>query len=414
MDERKCSMRGCDNPPDPKAGRGMCSPCYQRLRARHRRARHRRAGTPLPPSPTVLAKVQRDTPDPVTPGVDERTEALTERGWLRYDEIGVADNVYALDMASMTARFEPVTDVSIHPARTRKARLIEVGGYSALSTLSQRWPVRTRRMVKRQYVTETTWRTTEFIGAKVGFCRTLPNANVPTEAKYSDAFVELVAWFWNEGNYEWRGNTVRAGISQSWDVNAHKFAAIQRAMEAAFPRQYKIRQREDGYGYFRIYRDACDRFLEVTEHDKAPTLSFVLSLTQSQLGLFIDTCMAGDGHTTMSGVRRWSQCSMFSVRRFEMICALAGVPTNTRFKAGERYESHLGRDGYNVGLLRRNTVNPIDSIAELTSGRRKGGRVEATDAHVRHEGLVWSLTTPSNTWLARRNGSVYFTGSPAT
>jgi hypothetical protein len=50
-------------------------------------------------------------------------------------------------------------------------------------------------------------------------------------------------------------------------------------------------------------------------------------------------------------------------------------------------------------------VNPLRS--------RQGPKAAATVKRVHYKGIVWCPTTPNGTWLARRNGTVYWTGNSA-
>ena len=327
---------------------------------------------------------------------DETTEILTQRGWLRYDEVTTDDEAYVLDADRLVARFERIQAVNIFDAEPREVRLVETGGFSSLTTLNHRWPVRYRGTDK------VLWRTTEQLGQGHGVIRALPRSDAPSEAKWTDAFVALVAWFWNEGNVETAG-TPRITITQSPSANWENCVALRALLDQAFPGGWREQpHRPSGCSQFRLNKGPTEALLAVCGTDKAPTPEFIRSLTAAQLRLLIDTCLAGDGHVEASGTARWAQRSEHSLRMFEMAAALAGIPTNTRPKTGE----HYGRPVSTVTLLRRRTAKPFDALTMKT-----GARVAGVDERRVHDGIVWCPTTPSGTWLARRNGSVYFTGN---
>lgn len=122
---------------------------------------------------------------------------------------------------------------------------------------------------------------------------------------------------------------------------------------------------------------------EITEHapDGTPSHGFLSSLTGPQLDLFLrvvsDTGREGPG-TLIAPDPAVAESLLFAA-------VLAG-------KAAIRHERG---DGHRVSLLDRNRVSPED----VTLTREP------------YDGPVWCPTTPDGTWLARRRGTVYFTGN---
>lgn len=303
---------------------------------------------------TLLDKVREETakfkergePEPVfnlclvsVPGsnlfcVDDQTEMMTSRGWRRYDELSVGDTVLTLNHDTGLAEWQPLEAVNVFPSEDRLVLSMEGQFHSSLTSSEHRWPVVQTKTGARLWKVSETLLTTDRIQTVA------PVANLPTEPKYEDAFVELVAWVWTEG---------------------------------------------DG--------------------DKVVDPSFIASLTLSQLHLFIDRSVDADGHR--GRVEGFSQRSVERVRIFEMACALAGVRTNTT----ERPETRPGRKSglvqYQVGVLRRSS--PYTSPMSTKNRPECRTRVE----WVHHKGILWCPTTPNGTWLARRRGTVWYTGNCA-
>lgn len=338
---------------------------------------------------------------------DAATEILTQRGWLRYDQIQAGDEAYALNLDNLRAHFEPIIDVNVWPAKRRPMRLIETGGFSSLTTLNHRWPV--RRTSGRGY--QVGWTTSEHLSAGHGVLRSFGRVDDPIVAKWSDPFVELVAWFWTEGWQTTNGHPDRgAYIAQSQRTPSH-VAAIRSALAAEFPEGWTESER-DGMVRFRLRVGPTEALTSVVGQDKAPTPEFLLSLTRSQLLLLIQRCLDGDGYRRADGMTRWYQVSEHSLRMFEMACALAGIPTNTR--QGKDYGKRHGRPPGYVTLLASHVATPLQSIRQSARKAARTGRtprVSSADLLVEYDGVVWCPTTPSNTWLARRNGAVYWTGN---
>lgn len=340
---------------------------------------------------------------------DEDTEILTGEGWKRYDQLRADDEAYALDPETLTARFEPIQTVNVFPRKVRRMRLIETGGYSSLTTEGHRWPV----LHTEDGHGSLRWRRTDNLDYRHRLFRTAPHIDSASTPKFSDEFVELVAWFWTEG---WTaGKHGRfAFIGQSHEKNPTKCADVRRAL-TRFPGDWSEQRRAaTRMTHWRLKRNLSDAIFNVTGLDKAPEPWFLRALTVAQLRLLIERCLDGDGHRTEAGQRTFYQASEHGTRTFEMACALAGIPTNTRHDRW--YPGMFGEPrekwGYAVSLLTNGVAKPLDAIRVTTRyTAEKPKRTKAVDEWVQHDGIVWCPTTPSGTWLARRNGTVYFTGN---
>ena len=334
---------------------------------------------------------------------DEATEILTTRGWLRYDQVTTDDEAYVIDPVTLAARFEPILAVNVFEAKPRTLRHLRTGNFSSLTTADHRW------LVSKRFPDGSdrwTWKTTAELGTQHAIFRSSRREDAPTQAKWDDAFVEVVAWYWNEG---WRTATGHsdsaAYIGQSEAKNPLHTAAIRSVLEAEFPGGFT----ETKHGemvHFRLSKIATDALMMVTDEHKAPTPAFLLSLTTAQLLLLIERCLDGDGHRGET-YRRWYQVEEASVRRFEMACALAGVATNTY--QGADYGNRHGRVPQTVTLLASQVAKPVDAVR--VASYQPNREQPAIDALVEHDGIVWCPTTPSGTWMARREGTSYFTGN---
>lgn len=338
--------------------------------------------------------------------VDTETEILTDRGWLKYDEVTTDDRAYTLDPELGWGKFEQIESVNIWPAKQRQMRHIETGGHSSLTTAAHRWP-----LASNENGGNVKWATTETLRPQDGLIRSAVRSDAPVVQKYTDAFVELVGWFWTEG---WvpPADHSDAGlyVAQSTEVNPQHVASIRAALQSEFPGHWSERHSSDNMARFRITREAAETILAVTGEGKAPTPEFLTNLTRSQLTLLIQTCLNGDGHETKAGQRTWYQLSDNGVRMFEMLCALAGQPTNTTIQ--KDYGNRYGAPPVRVSLLRNGVSKPLDAI-RVKKYKYKGGeeRTPSVDEWITTDGEIWCPTTPSGTWLARRNGAVYFTGN---
>jgi len=124
---------------------------------------------------------------------------------------------------------------------------------------------------------------------------------------------------------------------------------------------------------------------------------FIMQLTKAQLQLFVETSIAGDGHVDKtSGRRSIQQENLEQLFAVQLACHLLGIPTST---------TKLG-DGWQLNLLDGLFATPKRSA--LSTAKRDGGMAITEEVY---EGEVWCVTTQNHNWLARRHGSVYYTGN---
>ena len=341
-----------------------------------------------------------DEPDEVLANVleycvDDQTEALTKDGWKRHGELRAGDEVWGIDPETWVAGWTPVHAVHRFEG-SRQMLSLESRVHSSLTTGSHRWLTERydghRREIKRE------WRTSDNLvqGSRIPLA--VPSGDSPV-ALHSDALVELVAWFWTEGCHHWgRRDWCGASLGQSRKVNPGHVDRIEACLRAEFGAP--ARSRESGLWYateregmveFHLSEKVASilrRFTSAPEKVVDPR--FLAQLTQAQRLLFIETSLAADG--TDDGVRRTLvQSSEARIRSFEMVCVLAGIPVNTH---------QLSNGMWSCALLKRARCRPLFSQSEGSVAQ-----------WVEYEGVVWCPQTDTGTWLARRNGTIYYTGN---
>jgi hypothetical protein len=393
--------------------------------------------------------------------VDVETEILTARGWRRYDELIEGEDVLTLHLSRLASEWQPLQAVHVFPPERRRMLRLEGNIHSSLTTAGHRWAVETLRSR-----TASTWthprglggdprgRThcprghpydefnTHITASGRRRCRACdrermrssnqlsrterrfvtsadlthadripiaaPCAGLPTERKYSDALVELVAWVWTEG---WVSPTGAIGIGQSHTVNPRNVDRIRAALYETFgpPSERPMRARPTTPHWretvapgptapltvFRLNRLAS---APITVHlalpEKVPEPTFLRSLTEAQLHLFIERSMDAGGFG-----QQLAQSSEGRASTFQMALTLGGIG------------SHLTQDRsgrWIVTLLKTTRIAPI-TASQLK--RSEGTPRRFVAEWIEHSGPVWCPRTPNGTWLARRAGTVYFTGN---
>lgn len=384
------------------------------------------------------------------------TEALTrDRGWQTHDKLEPGDVIYTLNTHSGLGEWQPITQMNRFDVTDEPMMLSSGRFHSSCTTMNHRWPVRgfmepergrpterRRKSSGRVYTQRTNpslppprlvtqagiqWRTTEEIMSKQktlwNYMTVAPAADLPTEPKYSDALVELVAWTMTEGHSRPHPRTGRATLilKQSLSVNPHHHASITRALNEMFgpPRltlkwhthggSRPIHTGETWYTQgdgFTLDHAAAAHILEHFE-DPAPNphhpehkgyrskvvrREFIYSLTRSQLRLFVDRCTDGDGS------RRGDAFGMVQNHAGrDDIYALALTLLGTPYQQFEK----LG------------TYNDTPYWTFSTSSQPKADRPHHNRELVTFTGTVWCPTTENSTWFARCDRKVFFTGNSA-
>lgn len=338
--------------------------------------------------------------------VDVDTEVLTRRGWLTYDQVREGDHALTLNTNTELAEWQPISNVSIFPGPAEVVRM-EGGNHSSVTTPNHRWPVSHRVHGGSR---TTRWSTTETLTRDNRLYAAAPVTNLP-EQKWSDAFVELVAWAYTEGHFR-RGGALHIG--QSSTLNPRGCSRIRSALVALLgpARVTGAAGRggwtehqppsQGGMTSFYVGVEDAKQLHGVFEDlkDKVPTTDFLVSLTQSQLELFIAVSIEADGSVTNTGTRVLSQSVRGRVESFQLAALLSGQSANVRSGVTGGHGRYAGTPRWYCGIQKSN----LRQVPFPAQGRP--GSITKTVVDT-----VWCPTTPNATWLARRNGFAYFTGN---
>lgn len=338
------------------------------------------------------------------PCVDDKTEALTARGWLPYSKLQRGDLLRTLDLYTGRSMWAPLDRVYVY-RDARLVRNLDARSHSSVTSLDHRW------VTRDHYTGELRIRTSRDLRTNDRIIRAAPSMDTPTTPMYSDALVELLAWFWTEGHIRPDG---AVQIFQSWRVNPNYCLRIREAMREVFGDPavtmctgrwivpaWIERKPTERKGVIEWY---LNRHLAATLTDLAPNRavlpSVVASMTQSQLRIFTETSVDADGFRTRSR-SAISQKRLDQLNAAEMAYALLGVPTT-------RIVAKLPQD-------RTCWILWVGSQAEIrpVAAAQRADAVRARDVIETVSGVGWCPKVPTGTWLARRRGTVYYTGDAA-
>jgi len=333
----------------------------------------------------------------------EDTEILTKRGWLTHDKLVDGDIALTLNPKTEMSEWNDIEYVrrykGVHDAIEMESQQI-----SSISTPDHRWPTK-----------DATWKspykfvTTENLRQRHIIPTAALCSDIPTEPKYNDDLVELVGWFITEGSWQGYSSTIAQNYDQPF------FHRIQACLTGLFGHPYKPDKMNIGFklspGWyehtkkhdpngcqFKINSAATKTIREfVKGKNKVVTNDFIFSLTKAQLELFVETCLRGDG----SGPNEIRQNDKERLEPIALACLLLGCGVN--FHSWKHTDENYPDTIVYQLLISRKRIG----AKPLQSKARYGSRVE----RITYEGIVWCPKTKNGTWLARRNGKVYYTGN---
>lgn len=350
--------------------------------------------------------------------VDAETQILTRTGWKYYHEVESNDDTLTLNNKTGLSEWQPIKKMNVHDGQVgRKLLYMEGKSHSSLTTLGHRWPVLFKSYQKqngKEYRSEyRRFRESRDLTQRDFIPLCAQRADHASVAKYDDNFVELVAWYWTEGYTYNTGNYVsitqkrfperiRACLNNLYGPPVEKFTRYKWNDDGPTVPQWRENGKssdEDTRQFFLNYVIVQD--LKAVAPDKIVTYDFILSLTKSQLALYIDASMAADGNQN-SRQSFLMQKNRQMAERFEFACIQSGIATSLYWvKEDPRWKNDTGM--WVVSMRRSTQMNPV------TAAKAKNGVFSIRE--VEYDGIVWCPTTDNATWLARRNGKVYFTGN---
>lgn len=328
--------------------------------------------------------------------VDQSTQALTQRGWLGIDEIAESDQIMSFDGYRM--RWSSIKSIYRGQYNGLMHHLTNTA-IDALITPNHKM-VTTDGLVPAELLTENQHL------VLMGECS--PDG----PGQYQDQLVELMGWIATEGCVESdHAGIKRITIYQNQGAKADRIRACLTALDFKFSESVNSK----GNICFGIGR-ADSRQVGALMPLKTIPMSVLLTLTQAQRELLINTLVDGDGWRRGSNMS-FGQKSKDRVDMFQALCALAGLKTNSHLNHNARsFDKTTSYYTVNVFSRRRNhsKVKGVDfhggkrnRVGAAGRGKHHHPNVPTTP----YTGMVWCPETEFGCFLARRNGKVYLTGN---
>lgn len=373
--------------------------------------------------------------------VDTETEIFTRRGWLNWDEVKEGDETLAINPDTGASEWSPITGIYREAFESVPMVKIQGQAFSAMTTPHHRW-------LTCNGSGNWKWEQTRTLKSKQRIPLAAPRADQTATKTYSDDFVRLVAWYWTEGwicpgggiglsqsnrrypenvlgldrlfgslygepgpihsgprvsddRYDEAMSLVANGDSSyriekstgvsAWTINRWRNGGVRKSA------RWSRAHRREGMVEYRLNKWDSAEVTAVTTggSEKVIRMEFLTALTLDQLRIFIDVSIAADGWMGPGGHMKIEQRSEKRIRAFEQACILAGLPVSTCYDPT--------RDRWLACIKASPWVDVVS--AARTTGRMS---IEAVD----YDGVIWCPQVEGHkNWLARRNGSIYFTGN---
>jgi hypothetical protein len=339
---------------------------------------------------------------------DDKTETLTKRGWLTHDQLVDSDEVLTLNPRTRQIEWQQPRAINRFNFSGVLSHWFS-SRFDAMTTDDHRWLAKGCGIMGGWHG----YRSRDghhFASTKT--CNAMwskrlivsGGAMADREKVYSDEFVELAGWYMTEGTMIRKARKRQKLIAahgpvrleaRVYQCSRHNPEYTERISKLAehfgagrcCPKKSTIHQFIFGLDVSKALEEACP--------GKRLEMEFLVQLTPNQLELLRDTMLCGDGHHHEGGTWIFSQNNMEMSAAFQALCAMTGKRTRTRI------EKPITRDGKTFKSAHSTTVYADKLLAA----------VKLTKQHVYYNGVVWCPTTANSTWMARRNGTTYWTGN---
>ena len=340
-------------------------------------------------------------------------EVMTDSGWKFYHEIQDGDRAYSVDPETNEARFAEIEAVNVFDHDGPMHR-IETRRLDVLSTPNHRWYTQYDPSLDKSNPDRHRFVTSSNLGVDDRIPLRFDPGDLPIGPVHKDQIVRLVAWYMTEGfrRYEYP-NGKRCFIAQSRTANPEKVESIAADLASLWGEPGSV---EDGglWHYdgttFSIAAEVGHEIVDLCPgRVKTPSYEFINSLTYDQLTDFVDTCIDGDGHREKNGRRTFYSKDAEIIDLFEYCAVRLGMSV-THSVDKEYHVDFDNRDEtvWRVNIGFNSHTNPARAVRETA---RNGS--ESRMDYVHYTGKVWCPTTSTGTWVARRNGRVFYTGNSA-
>lgn len=335
--------------------------------------------------------------------VDEKTEALTKRGWLKYNEITINDELLSSNIIDNQLVWGGIKEIFINDKYDGPMHKLTNQGIDALVTPGHKFLTTEHGLVKVEDL-----KTKDHITLMGKYVIDEPNHI------YDNNFVKLVGWAVTEGNYLKGKNTQSLQIFQKEGPKSDMIRQCLNDLKIDY-KEYEWTNKE--IKCFRFKKEYANKIINDIAPNKILNTEFILDLTHKQRLLLIETMINGDGWIITQNNRNtigYNQKCKKHIDSFLMLCTLCGFTTTTE---KIKNETPFGlSEYYSVYVYNKPKIECSIEHTNFYGGKpspggniRKGKKPNTPTQH--YKGVVWCPKTEYGNFICRRGKYIYITGN---
>lgn len=327
--------------------------------------------------------------------VDEKTEALTQRGWLSFKEITIDDTILSYDMESKHLVWSRIKSIYIDDYEGKMFYLTNRFGLNALVTPGHKMITNERGLIPVDML-----KTNDHI-----VLTGLPVLDGP--GFYEDRFIEFVGWCITEGQYTKGQKSVGVILAQKEGEKANRIRQI--LIDLSIP--YKEYMRDGNLVVWVLKNSHYTIKLHEVAPDKILSSDFILSLTQHQRELLIRTMVDGDGWSRNGKPIGYVQKCKKHVDQFLFLCTISGMTVSCT----KRFIVSFGKDTfiYHMNIYQNPKLYCRAGSTDFHGGycSKYGVDKKPNAPTIDYSGKIWCPETEYGSFMCRRESKIFLTGN---
>ncbi len=336
---------------------------------------------------------------------DEETEIITKRGWKKYNEILMHDELLSYNVDKDCYEW---SDIKGFYLKEYKGKMIHIKNkrFDFLVTPEHKWVVCNDRRKNKRYLEKSINLNSKHIIKRASSFKEIKEDNL----NFSDELIALAGWTVTDGTVFKEGNSCKISITQSRSANEKHCLEIEKLLSHFSPENYstaiydyrprvingKVWDGEGQVQVFHVYRDLRKDLLKVLD-GKSIKQEWLCSLSVRQLNILYEAMVDGDGHRKKKGAVEFKQVNNEKlIDAFHLVCILTGRFSDKRKRKYTLEKEQLGINVFAIG-------ERYESNSHVKSCK--------INKEYEYSGKIWCPTTKNGTVVVRRKGHVSISGN---
>lgn len=336
--------------------------------------------------------------------VDSETEALTNNGWKKYNQIQTSESILSYDIEDGHLKWSAIKELFINEKYDGMMHGMVISGLNALVTPNHRFVTTDRGLDKIEHL-----KTGDNL-VLMGKPLITSSWEDPMFSGKCDSFIKLIGLAVSNGSYKTGifGNYVEIFLPK------YRMRGLLKDIEVEY-KKYQLDTLNDTMRW-----KITKRMAKMISH-YAPngvlSMEFINKLSNDQRLLLIKTMVHCAGWIKpyigdYDNPTPWSygQPDKSHIDSFLTLCTLSGLTTNifkTKINSHEYYIVNINAEP--------RTTSKFESI-NIDSGSLSAGSISGEDDRqniptLHYTGTVWCPKTDYGTFVCRRNSTIYITGN---